>query len=466
MSKPITYIFSFLVMIAAAVSCKVTKTYQSPTVQQTVPQMDSFRGGAGADTVTIASLPWRQVFADTILQRVIGQGISQNLNLQIAYTRIRQAQAYYKQSRSAFLPELDANAAVGRVRLSKAQNFGAVSSITEYQLGLSATWEADIWGQLNSAKKASLAGLLSTEAGVRAIQSEIVSEIAGLYYTLMALDQQLGITEQTVKNWDTTVITMQSLQASAKVTEAAVVQSVAQREAVAVTIPDIIQSIRQTENALSILLGMPPSAIRRSRLDDQFTIAMLNTGVPAQLLANRPDVQQAEQDFRVAFELTNVARTAFYPALSITGAANFSSFDFKNLFDVTSLGASIFGGLTQPIFEKRLNKTRLEVAGEQQQAALLGFKNTLLMAGQEVSDALSLHSAAMAKTGSRSNEITALQQSVDYTQELLQNGFANYTEVITARQSLLGAQLGRVNDKLQELQSVVSLYTALGGGWR
>jgi multidrug efflux system outer membrane protein len=301
---------------------------------------------------------------------------------------------------------------------------------------------------------------------VRTIQSEIVSEIASLYYELMALDEQLSITEQTVKNWDTTVITMRSLQASARVTEAAVVQSVAQREATAVTIPDINQSIRQTENALSILLGMPPSAVGRGRLEDQLAVAMLNTGVPAQLLANRPDVQQAEQDFRVAFELTNVARTAFYPTLSITGSANYASFNINNLFDVSSLGASVLGGLTQPIFNRRLNKTKLEVAKEQQQAALLSFKNTLLIAGQEVADALSLHVAAMDKMGDRSNEITALQKSVDYTQELLQNGFANYTEVITARQTLLEAQLGRVNDKLQELQSTVSLYTALGGGWR
>jgi multidrug efflux system outer membrane protein len=462
MKKFIQYSFIVLLMIAGVISCKVTKTYHSPQVLQT----DTFRGGAGTDTATIASLPWRKVFADTILQRLIEEGITQNLNLQMAYTHIHQAQAYFKQSQAAFLPEIDANAAVGRVRLSKAENYGIVSNLTEYQVGVSAAWEIDIWGQLKSTKKASLASLLSTEAGVRTVQSDIVSEIASLYYSLMALDEQLSITKQTVKNWDTTVITMQSLQASAKVTQAAVVQCVAQREAAAVTIPDINQGILQTENALSILLGIPPTAIGRSRLEDEFALEMLSTGVPAQLLANRPDVQQAEQDFRSAFELTNVARTAFYPALSITGSANYSSFNINNLLDVTSLGASVLGGLTQPIFNRRLNKTKLEVAKGQQQAALLNFKNTLLVAGQEVSDALSMHTAAMNKMGSRANEITALEQSVDYTQKLLQNGFANYTEVITARQTLLGAQLGRVNDRLQELQSVVSLYTALGGGWR
>ena len=468
MSKQFSCIFVLLLPAMVLVSCKVTKSYQAPGIGH----IDSFRGAGSPDTIrssdtaTMATLPWRAVFTDTMLQGVIEKGIARNLDLQTAYTRIRQARAYYLQSRAAFLPELDANASAGRLRLNEAQNFGIVSNVTEYQLGLSASWEADIWGRLRSAKKASLAGLLGTEAGARAIQSEIVSEIASLYYILLALDQQVIITEQTVKNWDTTVTTMQSLQASARVTEAAVVQCQAQRDAAAVTIPDLYQNIRATENALSILLGVPPADISRNRLEDQSAIPILNTGIPAQLLANRPDVQQAEQTYRYAFELTNVARTAFYPFLTITGSAGYSSFSLSSFFDLPALGASIVGGLFQPILNRRLNKTKLEVAKEQQQAALLSFKTALLVAGREVSDALSLHVAARDKMMIRSSEITELQQSVAYTQELLQNGFANYTEVITARQSLLAAELERVNDKLQELQSIVSLYVALGGGWR
>ena len=462
MSSPFRTILFFGLLAMALVACSVTKHYQPLGIDR----MDTFRGAGSPDTTSIAGLSWRQVFTDTVLQSVIEKGISQNLDLQTAYTRIRQAQAYYKQSKAAFLPEVDANASAGRLRLSKAQNFGIVSNVTEYQMGLSTSWELDIWGKLSSTKKASLASLLATEAGARAIQSEVVSEIASLYYLLLALDQEVTITEETVRNWDTTVTTMQSLLESARVTEAAVVQCQAQRDAAAVTIPDLYQNIRQTENALSILLGLPPTDITRKRLDDQTAVAILNTGVPAQLLGNRPDVEEAEETYRYAFELTNVARTAFYPALTITGSAGYSSFSVGSFFDVSSLGASIIGGLFQPIFNRRVNKTNLEVAREQQQAAVLAFKTTLLMAGQEVSDALSLHAAAQKKTVVRASEIVELQRSVDDTQELLQNGFANYTEVITARQSLLAAELGRVNDKLQELQAVVSLYTALGGGWR
>jgi len=462
MSKHSTFIFVFMVSIIVVSSCKVTKGYQAPDIQYT----DSFRGGGIGDTTTMATLRWREIFTDTMLQRLIEKGISQNLDLQMAYSRIRQAQSYYEQSRAAFLPDADANAAVARTRLSKVQGFGVVSNFTEYQLGISAAWEADIWGRLSSTKRASLASLLRTEAAARAIQSAIVSDIASLYYTLLALDQQLIITRQTVRNWDTTVTTMRSLLDAARVTEAAVVQSEAQRYVAEVTIPDLSQQIRKTENALSILMGSPPFAIPRSRLADESAVAVLNTGIPAQLLANRPDVKQAEQAYRYAFELTNVARTAFYPSLTITGSAGFSNSSLSGFFGASSFGYSIAGGLLQPIFHQRLNKTNLEVAKEQQRVAWLGFQNTLLVAGQEVSDALSLHVAARNKMLVRGNELAALQKSVDYTQKLLQNGFANYTEVITARQSLLAAELGTVDDKLQELQAIVSLYTALGGGWR
>ena len=214
------------------------------------------------------------------------------------------------------------------------------------------------------------------------------------------------------------------------------------------------------------MIGRAPAAIERSRLDEQQTVAVLQTGVPAQLLANRPDVQQAEYAYRNAFELTNVARTAFYPALSITGSAGLSSLTLANFIDPSALAASIGAGLTQPIFNRRLNRTNLIVAQAQQQAALFDFRNTLLIAGQEVSDALSLHATALEKMRVPTNQLTALQRSVEYTQELLRNGFADYNEVITARQSLLAAELGSVNDQLQRLQATVNLYRSLGGGWK
>lgn len=458
----LTYIAIAVCAYFAISSCKVTQPYQLPDVNTS----SLYRDLAVTDTNNIATLHYTKIFTDTILQQLITAGISRNPDLQMAYTRIQQAQSYYLQSRAAFLPSLDANMGVTISKLSDAQGFGIRTESTQYQLGLSSSWEADIWGRLSSSKRANLAAFFQTEVAARAVQTGLVAAIANFYFVLLALDQQLTITEQTVINWDMTVQTMRSLKQAARVTEAAVVQSEAQRYAAEVTIPDLKQSIKETENALSILIDISPGNINRSRLEDQHILPVLQTGIPVQLLSNRPDVLQAELNLRYFFELTNVARTYFYPSLIITGSAGFSSLSFGQLFDPGSLAASIGAGLTQPIFNRRLNKTRLEVAEAQQQEALIGFQNSLLNAGREVSDALSLYETAVEKRLIRTNQMTALTQSVEYSQQLLRNGFAIYPEVITARQSLLQAELGRVNDRLQQLQATVNLYRSLGGGWR
>jgi NodT family efflux transporter outer membrane factor (OMF) lipoprotein len=461
-TKNLRYLFFILSSALIIASCKVTQPYQAPNVNTA----DLFRDANTTDTNTIANLKWNEVFTDTVLQGLISEGISNNLNLQTAYQRIQEATAYYAQSRSAYYPVLSANAQTSAARLSEVQGFGIRTTATQYQLGLTSSWEANIWGRLGAAKRSAFAALLESEAGARAVQTGVVSGIASYYYALLALDKQLAITQETVANWDTTVQTMKTLKDAAVVTGAAVVQSEASRYAAEVTIPDLKQRIRETENALSILLGRAPGTIRRNTIDEQTTVSLLQVGVPAQLLANRPDVQQAELGFRVAFEQTNIARTYFYPSLVISSSAGLSSLAFSKFFSAGSFFANIAAGLTQPIFNGRLNRTRLEVARAQQQEALLNFKNTLLTAGQEVSDAVSLYQTAVDKMGVRTNQLNSLQKSVEYTRELLRYGSANYIEVINARQSLLGAELSRVNDHLQQLQAVVDLYRALGGGWR
>lgn len=455
--KTCTGIFFIIHMLVA---CKVTQPYQTPSITTS----DQYRN-LQADSNTIASLPYPEIYSDTILQGLIRQGIEQNLDLKTSQTRIRQFEAYYTQSKAAFYPILDANLGAAESKLTEAQGFGS-RTITQFQLGTSSSWEVDIWGKLKSSRRSNQAALLQTIAGTRVIQTSVVSAIANNYYLLLALDQQLLITEQTVRNWDTTITIMRTLKQAATVTEAAVVQSEAQRYAAEVTIPDLEQLIRETENELSILTGRSPGAITRSRLEDQQTPQILQTGVPAQLLSNRPDVQEAEQAYRTAFELTNVARASFYPSLSITGSAGLSSLTIASLFDAGAVALSISASLTQPIFNRRLLRTNLTVTQAQQDAALYGLQNSLLVALQEVSNAYLLHEHAAQKTIIRSKQLNALSKSVQYTQELLRNGFANYNEVITARQSLLAAELGSVNDKLQQLQAIVNLYRSLGGGWR
>ena len=453
---------AFVCLLVTLGACNVAKTYKAP--EDVSPNL--YRNNSNGDTTNLGFLSYKQVFTDTILQGLIGIGIEKNPNLQIAYTRIKQADALYLQSGATLLPALNSNAGITVSKLSEAQGFGIRNSATQYQLGLSSSWEADIWGRLRSNRRANLASLLQTEAAAKAVQTGLIAAIANFYYTLLALDQQLVITQQTVYNWDTTVNTIKELKKAARVTEAAVVQSEAQRYAAEVTIPDLKQQILETENALSILLGNDPAAIRRGKITEQQTLSVLQTGVPAQLLANRPDVQQAELQFRNNFELTNVARASFYPTLSITASSGLSAFSFANFLGVGGFGASIGAGLLQPIFNQRNNRTRLLVAQAQQQEAFINFQNTLLNAGREVSNAVSLHQTAMDKMLVRTHQLNSLQLSVEYSQELLRYGFANYTEVINARQFLLQAQLSGVNDQLQQLQATVNLYRALGGGSR
>lgn len=455
--------YFLVVLISGSIfsSCVVTKPYEKPEII-----VDGlYRNIGPADTNTIAKLKWNEVFQDVYLLNLIEKGISNNLDLKSAYERITQAQAYFEQSGAAFLPSLNANAGVSANRFSASQN-PVKRNAMQYQLGLSSGWEIDIWGKLKSNKRAAFASLLQTEAALRAIQTSIVAGIANYYYLLLALDKQLSITEETVKNWDISVETMKALKESARVTEAAVVQSEAQRYAAEVTIPDLKQRIRETENGLSILLGEEPSNIVRGTIDDQSPASNLSAGLPAQLLSYRPDVQQAEYNFRYYFEMTNVARTYFYPSLNITGSAGVSALSLDNLFTGGAFAGSIGAGLLQPILNQRGNKTRLTVAESQQREALYNFRSTLLDAGKEVSDALSIIEFATQKITIRSNQLNALEKSVEYSQELLQNGFATYIEIITARQSLLQAELSKVNDKLQLLQGEVNLYRALGGGWR
>ncbi len=443
-------------------ACDVAKTYKAPKEVSA----NLYRNGGNTDTTNIGYLPYKEVFTDTILQGLIGIGIQRNLDLQIAYTRIQQAEAYYIQSGAVLLPTLNSNSGVTVSKLSEAQGFGFRNNATQYSLGVSSSWEADLWGRLRSNRRANFANLLQTQAAARAVQTGLVSSIASFYYTLLALDQQLVITQQTVYNWDTTVNTIKELKKAARVTEAAVVQSEAQRYAAEITIPDLKQRILETENALSILLGNDPAAIRRGNLTDQQPLTVLQTGVPVQLLANRPDVQQAELQFRDNFELSNVARASFYPTLAITASTGLSALTLANFFSAGGFAASIGAGLTQPIFNQRNNRTRLAVAEALQEGSFLNFENILLNAGREVSNAVSLHQTALDKMLVRTNLLNSLQKSVDYSQELLRYGFANYTEVINARQSLLQAELGSVNDRLQQLQATVNLYRALGGGSR
>ena len=463
-----THKYSFLIGISIlTLSACVTQKYERPQVKNE----GLYRDNNTTDTTTMADLPWKSLFSDTTLQSLIQQGINQNLDLKQAIERIKISEATLRQSRAAFLPSLQADVSVTDAKQSQAAlNFPAGININletqTYRAALSTAWEADIWGKLSSAKRAAFATLLQSDAAKRAVQTQLIATIANNYYTLLALDKQLAITEQTIKIRTQDVETMKALKEGAVVNGAAVVQSEANLYAAQVTLPDLKRSIKEAENALNIVLAQAPGTINRTNLDQQIPYANLQTGVSAQLLQNRPDVIAAEFGFRSAFENTNVAKAYFYPALTLTATGGLTSLQLSNFFD-NSIFYNLVGGLTQPIFAKGANKARLTTAQANQQIAFYAFQQALLTGGQEVSNALYAYQTAAEKEETRAKQIASLTKAVDFTKELLRYSSAtNYTDVLTSEQSLLTAQLSGINDRLQKLQSVVNLYRALGGGWK
>ena len=450
-------------------SC-VTRKYQQPGM---AGEARLFRDSVGGDTASMGALPYRSLFSDTVLQGLIAEGLRKNLDLKVAMGRMTEARENLQQAKAAALPSLSANANVNRSKQSFAvqdlppQYLGTFPlTTTTYQASLSTSWEADIWGKFRSSKRSFLAAFLESDAARRVIQTQLIANIAGYYYQLLSYDEQLRITEQTVKNRRDDVSTMKALKESGLATGAAVVQSEANRASAELLLPDIKRSIREAESALSILLGRVPGEIGRTTLASQVPFESLDAGLPSQLLLNRPDVQEAEFAFRAAFESVNVAKTYFYPQLTITAQGGLSALTIKSFFD-NSIFYSLIGGLTQPIFNNRQNKTRLHVAQAQQQEAYYAYQKTLLTAGAEVSNSLYSYQTAIDKQGTRRDQIQSLEKAVDFTKELLKYSSAtNYTDVLTSEQSLLSAQLSGVDDRLQQLQAVVDLYRALGGGWR
>ena len=458
----IKYKIVVVTLAGTLLSCNTAKYLEQPPVDVNALYGDI----AVTDPTTIASVHWEDIFTDPLLQNLIMEGLANNTDLQIATQRVLAAEASFRQGRTSLFPSINAQATAGHVRNSVNSYPAGPRDIETYQANIQASWEIDIWGKLNAAKRSAYASLLAGEAGKNAVQTRIMSGIITTYYRLMALDEQIEITRNTIQTTIDLVETMKVLKENGAVTEAAVVQSEAVRYAAEASIPDLEQAVRETENQLCLLLGRPSGSIERSKLMLQETPMIIKTGVPAQLLENRPDVMQAEYDLASAFELTRNARRYFYPSLTITASGGLESRYLDNLLNVDAFVANVIGGLAAPLINKRANVTRLEIAKTQQETALLNFKNALLSAGQEVNNAMGSFNSSVQKIAARKYQLEALDKSVDYTKELLIYGNATYIEVLNAQQSRLSAQLSHVNDHLQKLTSIVTLYRALGGGWK
>lgn len=456
MKKLRSFVF---ILLLIPVSCKML---QVPEMTDLTPDKNLFRDAVLNDSISLADVPWKELFTDTYLQNHIEKAVNNNPDMQIAMARISRAEAAFKQSRSEFFPSLNAG-----FNASFQSENGGIGLPQIYQLYGSSSWEADIWGKIRSAKRASLASLMASEAASRAVMTQLVASVAMNYYTLLSLDAKLEITERTLEKRISNVETMKVLKDNDIVTGADLVLSEANRYSAEVTIPDLKQNIYELENSIRMLTGDNPGPVERGKLDEQDLSPELKTGIPALLLSNRPDVQQAEYGLRASFENIKSARRFFYPSVTLTGRGGISQTDILNLFSAPVVFWNVTAGLLQPIFNHGLNLQRLRMSKADFQEDEAFFKKTLLSAGQEVSDALHSYETASEKEKIRSKQIEFLQKSVDYTMELLKyTSSTSYIDVLTSEVNLLSAQLNSINDRLQQLQSIVNLYQSLGGGWK
>lgn len=446
-----------LFLSAGLSGCHVYRTYERPdtTVTDSLYRQPVVAG----DTASIASLSWKELFSDPQLQQLIETGIANNTDLNIARLKVKEVEALLLSSKLAYLPSVSLTP---QGTLSSVD--GSKTSKT-YDMAASADWELDIFGKLTNAKRGVKAALEQSEAYRQAVQTQLVATIANSYYTLLMLDKQLDITRRTAETWDENLRAMKALKRAGQTTEMAVAQTEASKLSVDASVLSIEQQISEMENSLSALLGMAPQLITRSTLDNQRFPESLSTGVPLQLLHRRPDIRQKEAELAGAFYATNQARSAFYPSITLGGSAGWTNSAGGAITNPGQWLLSAVGSLVQPLFNRGQNIANLKIAKAQQEEALLTFRQSLLDAGTEVNDALVQWQKAQGRLALSKQQVTSLQSAVRSSELLMRHSSQNYLEVLTARQTLLQAELSVASNRFDEIQGVINLYHALGGGY-
>lgn len=430
-------------------SCGLYTKYERPDVSFS----DSLyrRLPSDADTSSIATLKWDDLFTDPILQSWIRVGIENNTDLNVARKRIEIAEAGLMSAKWALLPGVSGNVSGGTP--------GSISA------DIDASWEADIFGKLRNARKGAAAAVEQSIAYKQATQSLLVATIAGYYYNLLMLDQKLNTSLHTMDNWEENIRTMEALKRAGKTTEAAVLQAKANKLKIEASVYSLEQTIFEVENEMSALLGIVPMKITRSSLEGQIFPEELSQGIPAHLLSNRPEVRQAEQALIQKFYLTNAARAYFYPNLTLSGSLGWTNGAGAMVVNPAGLIAGVLGSLTQPIFGKGANKARLKTAQAEQEIALYNFRQAILDAGVNVNDALMKWQTAQKRLEVNKKQVVHLKAAVWNTKLLMKRGSTNYLEVLTAQQHLLDAELTAITDTYDKIIGIISLYRSLGGGY-
>lgn len=436
-------------------SCGIYTKYQPET---TAPDNLYGEGTAVVDTANLGNVDWRELFTDPRLQELIEQGLQSNTDYLSAQLRVEEAKATLLSAKLAFLPSFSL-APQGTV-----SSFDKQKAVQAYSLPVTASWELDIFGRMRNAKRQAKALYAQSQDYQQAVRTQLIAGIANTYYTLLMLDEQLSLTQQTEQAWKETVVSARALMKAGQYNEAGVSQMEATYYSVQTSILDLKEQINQVENSLALLLAETPRHYERGILSAQHFTQDLSVGIPMQMLANRPDVRSAERSLEAAFYGTNQARSAFYPSIVLSGSAGWTNSAGSMIVNPGKFLASAVGSLTQPLFNRGQVIAQYRISKAQQEEARLFFEQALLNAGSEVNDALTACQTSREKTVLFDKQIVSLQKALKSTSLLMEHGTTNYLEVLTARQTLLSAQLSQTANRFTEIQSVISLYQALGGG--
>lgn len=450
-------------MFAAALlmsSCGLYNKYERPEVNTEGLVRDWVAANdtlVATDTTSFGNLPWREVFTDPLLQGLIQQGLDHNVNMLNAALNVKMVEEQLKVAKLAFVPQFTFTP---QATISS-WDFGKATQT--YSLPINASWTVDLFGNLLNQKRSAQMALLATKDYQVMVQTQIVCNIANLYYTLLMLDRQLEIINDmaslTKDTWDMMKLQMELgryRSTSVQSAEAAYYNVLAQAE-------DMKRQIRETENSLSILIGQTAQAIERGKLEEQSLPDQFSTGIGLQLLANRADIHYAEMNLAQCFYDINTARSRFYPSLTINGSGSFTN-NAGMIVNPGKILASAVGSLVQPIFMNGQLTAALRVAEAKYEQAYNTWQNSILQAGSEVSNALVKYNSNKTKSELDAHQVEVLKLNVEHTKMLVSQSSSTYLEVIQAQSSLLNAEISQVTDDFNKMQAVVSLYQALGGG--
>lgn len=446
-------------------SCGVYNKYERPDVNTTGLVRDAFNDAdtlAVQDTASFGNLPWREVFTDPQLQSLIQQGLEKNANLLNAALNVQMYEAMLKAAKLAFLPAVNIGSTQPMGQISTTHTDPSVTT-KSYSLPVTASWTVDLFGNVLSQKRSTQMKLLAMKDNQMAVRASLISGIANSYYTLLMLDEQLRIVTEMSQMSKETWEMMQKQFELGRIRSTSVQSAQAAYLNNQTQINEFKRQIRATENALSLLIGDAGHQISRSTLGAQSLPAEFKTGVGVALLANRPDVHQAEMNLASCFHDVQTARSKFYPSITIGASATFTNGNAGTM-NPGKWVTSLFGSLTQPIFNRGALTANLKVSQLQYEQAFNNWQNAILKAGNEVSNALVNYNSYDANGKIETERIEVLTKNVEDTKALYQSSGSSYLEVLTAQQQLLSAQLSKATDDFNKMQSVVSLYTALGGG--